>query len=42
MDYVISDYILDYNKNNFVETDIQFEAHKIYGAAKKSNEVIEV
>lgn len=41
-DNVISDYILDYNKNIFVETDIQFEAYKIYGAAKKSNEVIEV
>ncbi|MFC4619479.1 hypothetical protein ACFO4N_12225 [Camelliibacillus cellulosilyticus] len=42
MDKVISGYILDRNKDDYAETDKQFEAHKIYGTGKKSHDVIEV
>ncbi len=41
MNTVISDFILDYNKDKYYETEKQFESHKIYGA-KEVNGVVEV
>ncbi|MCO7126847.1 hypothetical protein NIE88_13830 [Sporolactobacillus shoreicorticis] len=42
MNRVVSDYILTYNKDLSEQVDQQFEAHKIYGARKKDNGIIEV
>jgi hypothetical protein len=41
MDEVISDYIIEYNKDKYYPTEKQFEAHKIYGA-KEIGDLIEV
>lgn len=32
MENIMSDYILDYNQSRYFPSDLQFEAHKIYGA----------
>lgn len=42
MDRAISHYILKYNKNTYLKTDKQFEAHKLYGASKYGKGVIDV
>jgi PBP1b-binding outer membrane lipoprotein LpoB len=42
MNQVISNYILKFNTKVNPKTDKQFEAHKIYGAAKKYSGIIEV
>ncbi|WP_342539325.1 hypothetical protein MHI39_13315 [Heyndrickxia sp. FSL K6-6286] len=39
MNKVISKYIIDHNKNAYVETEKQFEVHKIYGKTEKKGMV---
>ncbi|WP_332695270.1 hypothetical protein [Halalkalibacter lacteus] len=41
MNSVISEFILDYNKDKYYETEKQFEAHKVYGA-KEIDGIVEV
>jgi hypothetical protein len=41
MDRVISEFIIDYNKDQFFETEKQFEVHKVYGT-KETDGIIEV
>ncbi|WLR51766.1 hypothetical protein LC040_02355 [Bacillus tianshenii] len=39
MDKTISSYILEYNQSVYTSTDVQFEAHKVYGASEENGTI---